>query len=430
MAGFFSRVLSALFPKQMTKEEFLAKAKDVHGNKYDYSKVRYKDEDTRVTIICPIHGKFLATPKAHIEGEGCPKCANGLSEEPQAENTTDVDAYLAFLNSQKKESEDSGLFNNEMLDDIFGLNSDDAEEQYIGEYSDDRKTLLKCPRDFKGTYTVPKGVTSIKDFAFNDCRELEEVILPDSIKEIGEGAFYMCLSLRSIIIPKHVQEIKESTFHSCTSLRKITIPSNVFTIGAAAFYHCTNLTTVIIKRGVDSIQHDAFSGCSSLQHITFPDGITAIGSRALCNCEALTGITLTRDIRTIGQEFVDLCPRLKEITVPKGTKQFFQTTKGLQEFSSLIKENDSIKEPINFIDLCNQPKYRGYVTIAGRKVFVEDCYGNVSYFVNEKDPFHEEALPVKAYWKGNRVVVERSDNLDPAYKYVDQWGHVRAEIIH
>ena len=66
MAGLFSRAMSALFTKQMTKEEFLAKAKDVHRNKYDYSKVRYIDEDTRVSIICPIHGEFLTTPKAHV----------------------------------------------------------------------------------------------------------------------------------------------------------------------------------------------------------------------------------------------------------------------------------------------------------------------------------------------------------------------------
>jgi len=42
----------------MTTEEFISKAKKVHGDKYDYSLVEYVNNKTRVTIICPIHGEF------------------------------------------------------------------------------------------------------------------------------------------------------------------------------------------------------------------------------------------------------------------------------------------------------------------------------------------------------------------------------------
>lgn len=58
------------------KEKFITKAKRVHGDKYDYSKVEYIDSTTKVCIICPIHGEFLQTPQGHIRGNGCPKCAN------------------------------------------------------------------------------------------------------------------------------------------------------------------------------------------------------------------------------------------------------------------------------------------------------------------------------------------------------------------
>ena len=64
--------LHDLFVK--TKEEFVADAKKVHGDKYDYSKVEYVNAKTKVRIICPEHGEFLITPDSHLQGRGCPIC--------------------------------------------------------------------------------------------------------------------------------------------------------------------------------------------------------------------------------------------------------------------------------------------------------------------------------------------------------------------
>ncbi len=54
---------------------FIEKAKKVHGDKYDYSKVEYIDSKTKVCIICPKHGEFLQTPHNHLSCKGCPKCS-------------------------------------------------------------------------------------------------------------------------------------------------------------------------------------------------------------------------------------------------------------------------------------------------------------------------------------------------------------------
>jgi hypothetical protein len=59
--------------KRMTNEEFIKRAKNKHGNKYDYSLVEYKGYDIKVKIICPIHGIFEQTPRCHIKSE-CIKC--------------------------------------------------------------------------------------------------------------------------------------------------------------------------------------------------------------------------------------------------------------------------------------------------------------------------------------------------------------------
>ena len=62
--------------KRKTTEEFIEEARKIHGDKYNYSKVEYVNYQTKVTIICPIHGEFTQTPTGHIKGNGCPMCAN------------------------------------------------------------------------------------------------------------------------------------------------------------------------------------------------------------------------------------------------------------------------------------------------------------------------------------------------------------------
>jgi hypothetical protein len=60
--------------KVSNTEEFIGKARKIHGDKYDYSKVNYINNRTKVCIICPIHGEFWQTPKEHLNKCGCFKC--------------------------------------------------------------------------------------------------------------------------------------------------------------------------------------------------------------------------------------------------------------------------------------------------------------------------------------------------------------------
>lgn len=64
---------------KINQEEFIQQAKEIHGDKYDYSKVQYVNKTTKVCIICPIHGEFWQTPKQHLQGQGCPFCSNNIS---------------------------------------------------------------------------------------------------------------------------------------------------------------------------------------------------------------------------------------------------------------------------------------------------------------------------------------------------------------
>lgn len=63
--------------KKSNTIKFIEKSRYIHDNKYDYSEVDYKNNNTKVIIICPIHGRFKQIPRSHTSGIGCPKCGKG-----------------------------------------------------------------------------------------------------------------------------------------------------------------------------------------------------------------------------------------------------------------------------------------------------------------------------------------------------------------
>jgi hypothetical protein len=66
-----------LCKRVVTTESFIAEAKEIYGDRYDYSKVDYKNKEHRVTIVCPVHGDFQVYAREHLDGRGCQKCEKG-----------------------------------------------------------------------------------------------------------------------------------------------------------------------------------------------------------------------------------------------------------------------------------------------------------------------------------------------------------------
>jgi|694.fasta_scaffold00478_35 hypothetical protein len=65
---------------------FINQAKEIHGDTYNYSKLNYKNQEIKISIICPIHGEFKQTTNLHLVGGGCPKCGFEKLKQINSEN--------------------------------------------------------------------------------------------------------------------------------------------------------------------------------------------------------------------------------------------------------------------------------------------------------------------------------------------------------
>ena len=73
--------------RSLSKDTFIEKAKQVHGEKFDYSQVIYIQNKKKVDIICSIHGVFSQRCDTHLAGHGCPHCAKTIPPTERHENT-------------------------------------------------------------------------------------------------------------------------------------------------------------------------------------------------------------------------------------------------------------------------------------------------------------------------------------------------------
>jgi len=172
-------------------------------------------------------------------------------------------------------------------------------------YNKAKTTLIMAPpKGISGSVTIPTSVTSIANYAFQNCDKITSITIPKSVTSIGEDAFWNCEKLAAITIPANVASIGREAFGNCTSLTgftvdadnsnylsengilynkaktalikapprgisgSVTIPTSVTSIVDSAFDRCNNLTAIIIPEGVVSIGIGAFGGCTSLVSIT------------------------------------------------------------------------------------------------------------------------------------------------------------------
>jgi len=204
--------------------------------------------------------------------------------------------------------------------------------------------------------TVPNSVTSIGQYAFQNCGSLISITIPNSVTSIGDYAFYGCNSLTSIAIPSSVTSIGSAAFRYCGQMTTIEvdilntkyaspdgvlynkdktelilyppnrraseflIPNGVEKIDSFAFSGCCNLKSITIPDSVTSIEECAFTEISSLRSIIIPSSVTSVGTSAFSYCPQLTAINIPSSVTSLGDSVFSYCTQLTTINIPSSVK--------------------------------------------------------------------------------------------------------------
>ena len=180
-------------------------------------------------------------------------------------------------------------------------------------FSKDGKELVLCPEGKTGSYSIPSGVTVIRDYAFFYCMKLTGVTIPDSVTSIGSNAFCCASGLTGMTIPNSVTSIGDTAFLGCTSMKSATLPNKLTSIDYQLFCNCSALTSITIPDSVTSIGTGAFRNCRALKSVTIPKSVKTIEGEAFQDCTSLTSITIPAGVRDLDVFVFRGCKALKEI---------------------------------------------------------------------------------------------------------------------
>lgn len=168
----------------------------------------------------------------------------------------------------------------DLKDENFGFYIINSKELMLTKYYG-KGGKVEIPATFQGY-----NVTIIGHSAFNG-KNVEEVVMPDSITEVQDYAFSGNKNLKSVKLSKNVKVLGINTFFNCKALTSIELPATLKEIGSYAFC-ATGLTSVVIpeSKTLTSLPQFCFFQCASLKEVTIPVTITKIPKDAFKECSA------------------------------------------------------------------------------------------------------------------------------------------------
>lgn len=168
---------------------------------------------------------------------------------------------------------------------------------------------------------IPDGVITIGSHAFSDCDMLKRVHLPESIENLSACAFQGCEELEEINIPESIEAISYKVFYECSSLQNITLPRELRYIGDYAFGG-TAVYEVDLPETLEFLGEGVFYTCSLLSRVRIPDSITELKPFTFAYCEELSDIVIPDTVESIGRKCFIGCHALSEINIPEKTEFF------------------------------------------------------------------------------------------------------------
>ena len=175
------------------------------------------------------------------------------------------------------------------------------------------------------TINLPEGIKTIEEGAFWGCAKIQKIDLPKNCG-VGRYAFAFCEGLKEISLNEQTSYDSE-TFRNCISLEKIVLPQTVRELRHGVFRGCVNLKKVELNEGLKSIDGDCFSGCA-IEELRIPKTVGVIDAPLECN--SLKNIIVDPDndkLRSVdgvvyseGMKRLEVCPTGKEgeVVIPDG----------------------------------------------------------------------------------------------------------------
>ena len=211
--------------------EFVEKAKAVHGDKYDYSLVDYKNSYTKVKIICPVHGIFEQQPNNHLSGKGCPKC-KGKYKIPYCKldipiyNTYQPQLELYGIKCRRNEEDENILEVKCMYCDRWYKPSRRSIKRKISSINGkgSGESNLYCSDECKKACPTYRQVKYPKDFKINTSREVQ----PELRKLVLKRDDYTCQKCNTTNVELHchhyegieVNPVESADMDQCITLCK------------------------------------------------------------------------------------------------------------------------------------------------------------------------------------------------------------------
>ena len=163
---------------------------------------------------------------------------------------------------------------------------------------------------------IPDDITHIMDYAFWQCKDIEQITLPYGLIDIGKYAFFGCENLQSLKLPDNVLSIGICAFRNCSSLTSVQVGKGMQEIGGGAFQDCKNIGIVdyasmeslcsIKYQDTDSnpllwSHHLTING-KTINDIVIPNTVTSIGDYAFLGWgDDFTSISIPESITKIGK---------------------------------------------------------------------------------------------------------------------------------
>lgn len=167
---------------------------------------------------------------------------------------------------------------------------------------------------------LPEGLEVIGEEAF-ECSKLTSITIPASVKTIGPRAFYLSKNLKEVNFSKDsvIKSIGAYAFNQCKGLETVNLPNSLTTLEDGAFSHCYSLKSIKLPNSLTTLENVVFAG-SVIENITLPDSIKNIGNGTFRDCSELETVKMPAYLETLGTCTFEYCHKLTTATFPETIK--------------------------------------------------------------------------------------------------------------